>query len=166
MEQGTPGDEDNIQTSANICYEGLLEGRNTLNGCQVDNESLHLYDDVLILTKPSTDCDYENVDPTTGFATTPKPFTSSQERSLVSPGSTGYSERACLPLKAIKPAILPKPEILRQQTKVKKDQRRACTFKHVKQSSSQKDFKRGTVSVILKAADYEIPARKIKTLPK
>lgn len=42
-------DGESIQTSANVCYEGVLKPSQTPRQHQADNDSLHLYDDVISL---------------------------------------------------------------------------------------------------------------------
>ncbi len=68
-------DTESIHTSANICYEGILEldrRQSTLRQIHTDNTSLHLYDDII----NTFTVDYENVDPSTGFPKIQKPSSS------------------------------------------------------------------------------------------
>lgn len=142
------GDNDSIQTSANVCYEGVLMPSQSPRQQQADNDSLHLYDDVVAL-RQSTESNYENVDPATGLPSVPKPVLSFGERSL---GSN--CERACLPLKAATPSVSCRRSEPQKNTR---SLGRACyKNKHLKVPKVQDQFaKRGAVS---EAADYEIPA--------
>ena len=147
--------DESIQTSANVCYEGVLKPSQSPKQHQADNNSLHLYDDVVAL-RQSTESDYENVDPATGLPSVPKPVLSYGERSLDS-----NSERACLPLKAATPSVMSSSKCEHQMNT--RSLGRTCTSyknRHLKVPKVQNKFgKRGAVSVILEAADYEMPSQ-------
>ena len=143
-EAGIEQEDTNIRTMANICYGELLELQQQKN--QVDNTSVHDYDDILALKLP-TEQDYENVDPSTGLPVVPRPH-------LTQPDSIrrDYCERACLPLQTTKfiSGLKRNPTI--------------HTFQH-KQLDIQRAWKeRSTLSMIHQPMDYEVPKKSQTTL--
>ena len=147
-EKGAPAD--NIQTTANVCYEGLPQ---TLES--PDTESLHDYEDI---DPPE---DYENVDPRTGLAVTPKPYNTEQDQA-------SSCDRACLPLRSSTSRGLAAslPTTLQQQLKCNPESR-AQALKQIQsdlQRSRPSLVKKGAVSVIPRVADYEVAIAKCKTM--
>lgn len=148
--------DETIQTSANVCYEEM--NVDLTSRYEVDNNSLHLYDDIMNL-KSSTEQDYENVDPATDLPMIPQPTGDSERRKPAH--SHDSCERACLPLKTIQPAKL---STVRKFQRFNKDQvtsARAHTLKHKLPESQKILSRRVSMPSILEAADYEIPTPNI-----
>lgn len=159
-EQELPSGE-NIQTLTNICYGDIFESSVTLTESQKERDSLHLYDDVVGLASQNYNF-YENVDAETGLPVVPKPANLSSKEKL-----TPACERACLPLQGITPsARLHSLHGSQGDMKVKKGQRsleRAQTFQHKPLRSPVAHPKFTTLSVVLEAADYEMPTPYVKS---
>ena len=156
-EQELPSGE-NIQTLTNICYGDIFETSVTPTESDKKRDSLHLYDDVIALAA-SQNNNYENVDTETGLPVVPKPSNSPSEGTV-----TPMCERACLPLRGITPSAA-SPN-LHKPAKVKKSQRsleRAQTFQHKSLRSPMTQAKFATLSVVLEAADYEMPTPCVKS---
>ena len=165
IEEGAP--DENIQTMVNICYEGLLEHPQTLEsarGEQLDTESLHVYDDIATF-KPPKEEDYENVDPCTGLPVIPKPHNTEQDQA-------SSCDRACLPLRSSTRSSLcrhaPSLSTTLQQQQKCNPESRSRTLQQIRSDlhkSRPNLVKKGAVSVLARAADYEVAITKCKTMP-
>lgn len=145
-----------IETSANICYEGVLAASSQSQGsiqtqCPVDdNQSIHSYDDIIIMDKSQEiDLDYENVDPATGFPMKPRHISPSSPHII-----SWDSRRLCIPIITSHSRSL--------ETKGKTAERaqtlRPCWLELKQKTPNENSMRvRGTVSVIIEAADYEVP---------
>jgi hypothetical protein len=149
IDQESPANE-NIETSTNICYGDALESNETLTRGQKERNSLHVYDDVFA-TGSQSDSLYENVDAKSGLPKVPKPTNLSTVESIAE-----TCEWACLPLKGVTPLV---STVRPQGVSMKKSARslnRARTFQYTSKSPvTQARF--ATLSVLLEAADYEMP---------